>query len=324
MQTLRWLAAGATVYALAALYARRSAGRAERRFPPAGEFLSVEGVPLHYVRQGEGMPVVLLHGSDGFLQDYTLTILDDVAREFDAIALDRPGHGYSGLPDGERATAPVQARMLHEALAQLGVQRPLLVGHSWSGLLLLVYAWRYPDDVAGMVLLYPWVSPGRVAEPRLRVLAEPWVSRALHPLFAPMKPLIVRAFVAAAFKPDSAPPEYAAQAEALWLRTPRQLAATARENSGNRRALAGFAPSRVPAHIPVTILIGDCDRVTPAGRQALRLASELPNARLIVVPGRGHELPHTASDVVMESVRACILALTKAGRCAGAPLPPGR
>src|ERR1051326_4647789 len=96
MVNKKWLAAVAAVgvYGCCALWARRQRRRAERRFPPTGDFLAVEGAPIHYARRGEGRPVVLLHGSDGFLQDYATTVLDRMAVEFDAVAFDRPGHGY--------------------------------------------------------------------------------------------------------------------------------------------------------------------------------------------------------------------------------------
>ena len=69
--------------------------RAETRFPPAGRFVSLAGIRLHYVRQGVGFPVVVLHGSDGFWQDYAEVLQNADSEAFDFIAFDRPGHGYS-------------------------------------------------------------------------------------------------------------------------------------------------------------------------------------------------------------------------------------
>lgn len=311
--------AAAGVYGACWLLARMRARAAERKYPPAGRFVKVEEAAVHYLRAGAGRPVVLLHGSDGFLQDYTTTVLDRIAAEYDAIALDRPGHGYSEIPRGERASAPVQARILHEALARLGVERPLLVGHSWSGLLLLIYAWKYPEDVAGLVLLAPWIYPGRAGEPLLRVASQPRIARLLFPLFTLIKPPVVRWFLRDAFGAASVPTAYREQAEALWLRTPDQLAATARENSGNRRALRGFRPAAISDRIPVLVAVGDRDRVTPPARQALRLKSELPHSRVAIIEGAGHELLHTSPDAVLQSIRDC---WSEADALALKPVPP--
>src|SRR5438132_1171778 len=86
------------------LYTLWKARRAEKTYPPAGKFVVVDGVRLHYRRKGSGKPVVLLHGSDGFLQDYVPAVWERLARVYDVIAFDRPGHGYSDSPVNEPAT----------------------------------------------------------------------------------------------------------------------------------------------------------------------------------------------------------------------------
>ena len=314
LTVLFWIGVAAVSYGACWLAGRWQARRAELACPPIGQFVSVESVPLHYVRRGSGRPVVLLHGSDGFLQDYTLTVMDRIAAGADAIAFDRPGHGYSELPPGASATAPVQARLIHGALRKLGVERPILVGHSWSGLLLLYYAWKYPDDVSGLVLLAPWIYPGRLGEPFLRFVSQPWISIVLYPLFVPIKRFVIHQYLVQGFHPASVPETYSLQAETLWLRTPRQLAATARENSGNRRALRGFSPDLVSSAIPVVVVVGDQDRVTPPDRQARRLKEELPQARLTVLLGTGHELAHSVPDAVIDAIADCAALAESADR----------
>src|SRR5438874_5431797 len=86
---------------------------AESAYPPLGQGVTVEGTRLHYLRKGSGPTLVLLHGSDGFLQDYATTVLDRLAADYDVLAWDRPGHGYSDPPANSVATPEVQARLLH-------------------------------------------------------------------------------------------------------------------------------------------------------------------------------------------------------------------
>src|SRR6478672_11887315 len=96
-----WLVASivaAVAYFACAVLAVRKARAAETDLPPIGEFIEIEGAKIHYVRRGSGRPIVLLHGSDGFLQDFTESIFDALAEHYDTIAFDRPGHGYSDLP----------------------------------------------------------------------------------------------------------------------------------------------------------------------------------------------------------------------------------
>ena len=291
------------VYLFCAVYTWRRARIAEQHFPPIGEFIEVEGARLHYLRRGTGRSIVLLHGSDGFLQDFTESIFGVLAQTHDTIAFDRPGHGYSELPAGERATAPAQARLIHEALARLGIDRPILVAHSWSGLLALYYAWKYPEDVASLLLLAPWIYPGRHREPLLRIASHPFVCFLVYPLFGLAREPLVRYFLRDAFRPMRVPRAYEEQASRLWLRNWRQLGATARENSGNRSALRGFAPSAIPASIPIVAVTGELDRVTPTERQLGRLQRELPHVLAQVLPGAGHELMFTERDLVIRAIQ---------------------
>ena len=118
--------------------------KAEKAFPPIGEFIQVEDIQLHYLDRGTGQPVVLLHGNAGFIQDYFPQTVDQLAPHFRAIAFDRPGHGYSTRSSDTVTTPLDQARLLHSAFQQLGIEQPILVGHSWSGIVLLAYALEYP------------------------------------------------------------------------------------------------------------------------------------------------------------------------------------
>jgi len=305
MYALLWACAVAVVYSAVWYASKRRARQAEREYPPTGQFVSVDGVNLHYVQRDAGPAVVLLHGSDGFLQDFTLTVMDRIAVSFTAIAVDRPGHGYSDAPASPRPTLTTQARLIHRALRKLGVERPILVGHSWSALLLLYYAWKYPADVSGLVMAAPSIYPDRAHETLLRLVSNPWISRLLHPLFTIVKGPIIRRFLAQAFAPAVAPPEYSRQAEALWLRTAAQMATTARENRSERSALDSFAPAHVSSTIPILIVVGDRDRVTPVDRQAGRLLAEMPQAALITVGNTGHQLLHTAPESLVHAIERC-------------------
>src|SRR5262245_34352567 len=130
---LTLLLAGSLVGGLLA-YGALGRRRIEAANPPLGSFVEVGGVRLHYAAKGSGPPVVLVHGASITLRDWTASIFDDlVAAGHRTLAFDRPGYGYSDRPGGEWPSPAVQARLLREALARLGVERPILVGHSWAG-----------------------------------------------------------------------------------------------------------------------------------------------------------------------------------------------
>ena len=120
------------------------------------KFVTIDGTRLHFFIKGAGRPVVLIHGNPGSGQDWT-RLFGPLAAHHKTIAFDRPGHGRSERPKQIDATVEVQARLLHDALKQLHVERPIVVGHSWGGALALVYAINYPKDVSGVVLVAPAV-----------------------------------------------------------------------------------------------------------------------------------------------------------------------
>src|SRR5690349_12639945 len=90
------VAAGiAAATAASALFNVAKARQAEQENPPAGKFLEIDGVHLHYVERGEGRPLVLLHGNGVSLVDMEASgLLDRAARHYRVIAFDRPGYGH--------------------------------------------------------------------------------------------------------------------------------------------------------------------------------------------------------------------------------------
>src|SRR5690242_17317337 len=107
------------------------ARKAERRHPPTGRLLTIEGVRLHYLERGEGPPVVLLHGNGMTSEDFELSgVLGLAAQNHRVIAFDRPGFGYSGRPRGVVWTAARQARLLREAVAAIVLEPAVVIGHS--------------------------------------------------------------------------------------------------------------------------------------------------------------------------------------------------
>src|SRR5690242_15420938 len=87
------------VFAIAALGNRLAAKKAERKNPPMGKFVEIEGVRLHYFERGEGEPLVLLHGNGSMIQDFSSSgLVDKAAEKYRVIVFDRPGFGYSERP----------------------------------------------------------------------------------------------------------------------------------------------------------------------------------------------------------------------------------
>src|SRR5439155_10976965 len=119
------LVVGTLTLSALALWTNRLVRQAELDFPELGRTVAVDGIDMHYVERGRGRTIVLVHGAFGAAQDYTATIFDPLTRQHRVIAFDRPGHGYSQRPRDIVCTPAVQARILHDAIVALGVERPV-------------------------------------------------------------------------------------------------------------------------------------------------------------------------------------------------------
>jgi pimeloyl-ACP methyl ester carboxylesterase len=266
------------------------------------QFVTVDGTRLHFVIKGAGRPVVLIHGNPGSSQDWT-RLFAPLAAHYEVIAFDRPGHGRSQRPKLGDATVEVQARLLHDALKQLHVERPIVVGHSWGGALALVYAINYPKEVAGVVLVAPAVYESQDLGSLVTNLpAVPILGDAVNSVFTPLfGGSVVRSELKKAFSPDPVPPKYLQSVLSEWTK-PDKVKAYSLDDASLNDSLKKFSPRYSEIIVPVSILAGDSDLIVPEKDNAERLHQALPKSHLIVLPKTGHEIPFTRPRAVVDEI----------------------
>jgi NAD+ synthase len=115
---------------------------------------------LHHVVDGNGPPVVLIHGIAASLADWSRLMPVLISAGYRTIAVDQLGHGDSAKPaDPEMYSANVVYTALEEWIDHLGLDGPFyLIGHSLGGYMSLTYALNHPDRVQAMVLINPLYS----------------------------------------------------------------------------------------------------------------------------------------------------------------------
>jgi len=158
---LKWggVAVGAIVLllivVLALVWVQGSRAKAALRsqYPPPGELVDVGGYKMHLYCQGSGSPTVIL---DSGLGDFSLAwelVRPEVAQSTRICAYDRAGLGWSERGPKPRTVENI-VEELHTLLTNGGIDGPyVLVGHSMGGVYVRAYAFDYPEEVVGMVLV---------------------------------------------------------------------------------------------------------------------------------------------------------------------------
>jgi pimeloyl-ACP methyl ester carboxylesterase len=137
------------------LFTAWTAHQVESKMPPRGKFIDIDGVRLHYVDRGSGPVLLLIHGLAGQMLNFTHSLVGRLAREYRVIVLDRPGSGYSLRRDDTLAPLAAQARIIGRFCQALGLERPVVVGHSLGGAIALALALDHPDRVGALALIAP-------------------------------------------------------------------------------------------------------------------------------------------------------------------------
>lgn len=105
--------------------------------------------------EGEGRPVLLLHGNPTWSFLYR-RVVGDLGERCRCVAPDLPGFGRSEAPDGYGFTPPEHARVVGRLVDELGLEDFVVVGHDWGGPIGLAVATDRPGRVAGLVLSNTW------------------------------------------------------------------------------------------------------------------------------------------------------------------------
>jgi pimeloyl-ACP methyl ester carboxylesterase len=273
---------------------------------PAGtpfrtQYRLVDGTRLRMIDSGRGLPVVFIHGFGASLYSWRKTLPAALAAGYRVIAFDNRGFGFSEKPAAGYSNA-AYARLVVALLDSLGASSAVLVGHSMGGAIAAEVALAHPERVRGLVLIDPAGYTIRI--PTLLKLARwPFVGAVATSFRG-------RWITARLLRSTYADPSRVSEADVDQYYAPVP-------DPGYGRALRGvlrqFRFDTLVGRLggvdaPTLVLWGAADRWIPL-RDGTRLASDLPRAAFVVIPGAGH----AAAEEAPEEVNRPLLAFLKDG-----------
>lgn len=296
-------AAGTVALAGMALVNRQRTQAAERTQPATGGTVEINGVRLHYVEEGSGPPLLLIHGLGTQVEDWRASgLLARLAQTRRVIAFDRPGYGHSQRPRSTIWTPAAQARLIADALQALDLPAMPVVGHSWGTLVAVAMALHRPEAVSGLVLLSGYYFPTPRVDAVLGAApAIPVVGDVMRHTVSPL--LGAATFPAVAkqiFSPAEVPDAFMEANKALALR-PSQIRAEAADAALILPAAAGYQSRYGELDRPLAIAHGPPDKLIPF-EQSERLHAAVPGSTLHSIEGAGHMLHYPRLDAVADVI----------------------
>ncbi|MGG0846408.1 alpha/beta fold hydrolase [Peribacillus simplex] len=256
-------------------------------------YVQVEDLSIHYQIEGNGEPLVLLHGMSNNSQSW-IEQIHDLKEHFTVIAWDAPGYGKSSDPAEEFRNFKEFARILNGMLDQLKLEKIHLLGHSMGAAIAIEFCSLYPnkinklilaDSTRGAAALTPEenemklknrlfsienLSPGEIAEKRIQALLSSYASEKVHKR---VKEIMTQV----------RPAGYRSVAYSLYHLNQMNLLSH--------------------IDVPVLIICGELDTVTPI-KESEAIHEKLMNSQLVIIPEGGHlcyqENPEKFNSSILE------------------------
>jgi pimeloyl-ACP methyl ester carboxylesterase len=247
--------------------------------PTTATFAELNGVRMRYVDVGSGPAVVLIHGFASSLETWD-AIIPTLSKTHRVLALDLKGFGWTDRPEGDYSPK-AQAALVLALMAERGIDKAALVGHSWGCSVALQMALAAPERVTRLALYDAFVYADQV-NTTFRWVRMNGFGELVFGLFYKER---VDEKLSLAFYDPTIVPESLVEATGRALDRPGTVAAALAAVRGQRYEEWEHEYRKV--FQPTLLLWGREDIVTPI-HIGERLSKELPRARLVVYPKCGH------------------------------------
>ncbi|MFN3549378.1 MAG: alpha/beta fold hydrolase, partial [Mesorhizobium sp.] len=246
-----------------------------------------------------------LHGASGNLLDQMLPFRPLLEGRAEMLFVDRPGHGWSERGAGGNDTPAGQAETIAALMDAYGMEKAIIVGHSFAGAVLAAFGVLRPERVEGLVFLapasHPW--PGGGTSWYYDLSETPVIGRLFTETLAwPGGVMRLGAATKCVFAPNAAPEGYARGAAISLVLRPEAFRANARDVAGLFAFVEKLAPRYGEITAPTVVISGNRDTVVYEEIHSLGLARDIPGAELLWIENLGHKPDWIATDLAVAAI----------------------
>ncbi|ACE92723.1 probable esterase/hydrolase protein [Rhizobium etli CIAT 652] len=290
-------------------YSSYKARRFEQAYPNIVELTDIGGYRMNAVHirrpeQADLPPLVFIHGASGNLLDQLVAFRTALEGRAEMLFVDRPGHGYSERGGPENAVPSGQADAIARLMEARGIERAIIVGHSFGGAITATFGLRHPEKTAGLLFLapatHPW--PGGI-DWYYHVATAPVVGWLFnHAIVVPLGLSRLERGTLNVFRPNPRPLDYIERTGPSLVLRPR----TFRNNATDFKRLLAYLKEQSPLYsqitAPTVIITGDSDEIVWEHLHSRGLARDIAGSELITVRGVGHKPDYLATDVAIAAM----------------------
>ncbi|MDR3468718.1 MAG: alpha/beta hydrolase [Xanthobacteraceae bacterium] len=279
-------------------FTANTARKIEAAFPPPGRFMEIDGQRIHYVDQGQGPAIVMIHGLGGNLMHYSYALADRLAKDHRVLMIDRPGSGHSLRPKDRPANLAAQAETIATLIRKLELDRPVLVGHSLGGALSLTIAANHPDCAGAVALIAPLTHARQEVPPAfkgLEIASRPLRTAVSWTIALPLSILNSKKVLGFVFGPDPVPDDFPTRAGGLLGLRPKAFYNTSSDLMAVNDDMPAVMQSYGAIACPIGMLFGRGDKLLDYRIDGEGMKQTCPQLDLRLMEG-GHMLPLTAPE----------------------------
>lgn len=282
----------------------------ERRNPPIGSFVEVNGARLHYVHvpappDADLPPIVFIHGASANLKDQMLPSRPLLEGRAEMLFFDRPGHGWSERGGAENATQGGQAATIAALMDRLGIKDAIIVAHSFGGSTATAFGLEQKARTRGLLFLaaatHPW--EGGQTSWYYHVTATPVIGRIFSEVLSlPAGWGRMAGATDCVFAPNPVPARYTDNASISLVLRPSAF----RANAVDVQSLYPYAMKNAGRYkeitAPTVVISGNRDTVVYEEIHSIGLARDIPGSELLWINNLGHKPDWVAADLVVAAI----------------------